>query len=39
MSRTQQISEREKYSVLIKERLYQYYYELYVMANVAEVSV
>jgi len=39
VSRTQQISEREKYFVLIKEHLYQYYCQLYVIANVAEVYV
>jgi len=39
VSRAQQISEGEKYFVLIKEHLYQYYCKLYVMANVAEVSV
>jgi len=39
VSRTQLISEGEKYFVLIKGHLYQYYCQLYVMANVAEVSV
>lgn len=39
VSRTQQISEGEKYFVLIKEHSYQHYCQLYVMANVAEVSI